>query len=103
MGISVANLASETRSFTWKVLGEDVAVTYRPGVITYAWDNGAVEDALAATLVSLDVTNGKGKPIGLDATSLKEHIAIPHMRQLAKAIYRDANVDPTTAETSGGS
>lgn len=103
MPLSIADLAAETKSFKWKVLGEDLAITYRPGVITYAWDTGAVEEALAQTLVSLDVTNGTGKPIKLDAKSLKEHLPIPFMRNLAKAIYKDANADPTTAETSAGS
>ena len=100
MGLSIATLAAETRSFTWQTHGEDVAVTYRPGVLTLAWDAQDVHVALAQTLVSLDVTNEDGTPIGLDADSLVAVLPVPIMRKLAQAIYRDSTVDPTTAETS---
>lgn len=103
MPLSIAKLTAETRTFTWKVIGEDVPVTYRPGVLTLAWDEQDVHVALAETLVSLDVTNGTGKPIKLDAESLKKYLPVPFMRKLAKAIYQDSTLDPTTAETSGDS
>lgn len=103
MGLTVAKLVAETRSFVWKYAGEDVPITYRPGVLTLAWDEQDVHVALAATLVSLDITNGSGKPIGLDAETLGKTLPVPIMRTIAKAIYTDAGVDPTTAGTSGAS
>jgi hypothetical protein len=103
MGLTIARLAAETRTFTWKVLDEDVAVTYRPGVLTLAWDEQDVHVALAEALVSVDITNGKGKPIHTDAETLKQYLPVPFMRNLAKAIYQDSTLDPTTAETSAGS
>ena len=103
MGLTIARLAAETRSFTWKVLGEDVAVTYRPGVLTWEWDEQPTHEALAATLISIDITNGTGKPIGVTAASLRKHLPWPFMVRLAKAIYADSSLDPTTAETSGDS
>lgn len=103
MGLTTARLAAETRSFTWRVLDEDVAVTYRPGVLTLAWDEQDVHVALAQTLVALDVTDDEGQPIGLDPESLKAVLPVPLMKRLARAIYLDSTVDPTTAETSAGS
>jgi hypothetical protein len=103
MGLTIARLAAETRSFTWHYLGEEVPITYRPGVLTIAWDEQDVHVALAETLVSIDITNGKGKPIATDADSLRSYLPVPIMRTIAKAIYQDAGLDPTTAETSDAS
>ena len=100
MGLTVAKLAAETRSFTWRYAGEEVPITYRPGVLTLAWDEQDVHVALAQTLVSIDITNGKGKPIELDADTLVKTLPVPIMRTIARAIYADAGVDPTTAEIS---
>ena len=103
MGLTVAKLAAETRSFVWKHLGEDVPITYRPGVLTLAWDEQDVNVALSQAIVSIDITNGSGKPIKTDPETLIKTLPVPIMRTIAKAIYTDAGVDPTTAETSAGS
>ena len=103
MGLTVAKLAAETRSFTWHYAGEDVPITYRPGVLTLAWDEQDVNVALAQALVSIDIVNGSGKPIKTDADTLIKTLTVPIMRTIARAIYADAGVDPTTAETSGAS
>jgi hypothetical protein len=100
MALTVARLAAETRSFVWKYMGEDVPITYKPGVLTLAWDDQDVHVALAETLVSIDIIDGKGKPIALDADTLVKTLTIPIMRTIAKAIYADAGLDPTTAEIS---
>lgn len=102
MGLTVAKLVAETRSFTWHYLGEDVPITYRPGVLTVAWNEQDVHLALADTLISIDITNGSGKPIKVDPETLRKTLPIPIMRKIASAIYNDAGVDPTTAGTSGG-
>lgn len=103
MGLSVAKLVAETRSFTWHYLGEDVPITYRPGVLTLAWDEQDVHVALSQALVAIDITNGSGKPIKTDADTLLKTLTVPIMRTIAKAIYVDAGLDPTTAETSAAS
>lgn len=103
MGLTVAKLVAETRSFVWKYLGEDVPITYRPGVLTVAWNERDVHLALADTLISIDITNGSGKPIKVDAETLRKTLPIPIMRTIASAIYNDAGMDPTTAGTSGAS
>lgn len=102
MSLTVAQLAAETRSFVWHYI-EDIAVTYRPGVLTLAWNALEVKDALAATLVALDVLDDKGEPIALDAATLGRTLPVPVMRKLAQAIYDDSALDPTPAGTSGGS
>jgi len=84
-------------------MGEDVAVVYRPGVLTLAWDEQDVHVALAQTLVSLDVTGDDGRPIDLTPESLVAVLPVPIMRQLARALYADSTVDPTTAGTSDAS
>ena len=101
MGLTIAALVAQTRDFTWRFLDEDVAVTYRPGVLTLAWDTQDVNVALAETLVSLDVIGDDGKPIPLDADTLMHVLPVPVMRSLARAIYADASLDPTPAGTSG--
>jgi hypothetical protein len=103
MGLTIARLAAEERSFTWKYLDEDVPITYRPGVLTLAWDEQDVHVALSQALVSIDITNGNGKPIKTDAETLKALLPVATMRTIAKAIYQDSALDPTTAETSAGS
>jgi len=104
MGLTVAKLTAETRSFTWHYLDEEVPVTYKPGVLTVTWANGLpVAQALAQALVSIDITNGDGKPIALDEDTLNATLTQPVMQKIAQAIYDDATVDPTTAETSDAS
>jgi hypothetical protein len=101
MGLTVAKLASEERSFVWHYLGEDVPIRYRPGVLTLAWDEQDVHVALSETLISIDILNGSGKPIKTDAATLVKTLTVPIMRTIAKAIYEDAGVGPTKAGTSG--
>lgn len=103
MGLTVARLVAETRSFVWHYLGEEIAVTYHPGVLTLAWDSQDVHVALAQTLVELDVIGDDGKPIDLSAESLVTVLPVPVMRKLARAIYEDSTVDPTPAGTSATS
>lgn len=103
MGLTIAKLVAEKRTFTWTYLGEDIPITYRPGVLTLAWDEQDVHVALSQTIVSIDITNGTGKPIKTDADTLVQYLPIPVMKAIAKAIYVDAGLDPTTAETSAGS
>jgi hypothetical protein len=104
MPLTLERLVAGTRTFTWHFLGEDVEVTYRPGVLTYAWlFDGTPHDSLAAAAVSLDITGANGKPIKLDADSLRETLPVHVLRTINQAIWDDARVDPTTAETSGGS
>lgn len=100
MGLTVAKLAAQERYFTWHYLGEDVLIRYKPGVLTLAWDEQDVHVALSQTLVSIDITNGAGKPIKTDADTLVKTLTVPTMRIIARAIYEDAGVGPTTAETS---
>ena len=101
MGLTIAKLAAETRTFTWHYLGEDVQITYRPGVLTLAWANGTpVQVALSEALVSIDILDAEGKPIATDVETLSATIPVPVMTKINQAIYDDAAVDPTTAETS---
>src|SRR5512140_1132923 len=103
MGLTIAKLAAETRSFIWRYLDEDVAITYRPGVLTLAWANGTpVQVALSQTLVSIDVLDEKGKPIATDVDTLSATIPVPVMTKINQAIHDDAGVDPTTPPDSGG-
>ncbi len=101
MPLTVAKLIAEERPFTWHYLGEDVAVVYRPGVLTVAWDEQALPKALAQALVSIEVIGGDGAQIEPTEEVLEQTLPVPAMRHLAKAIYADASVDPTTAGTSG--
>lgn len=101
MGLTIAKLAAEEREFVWHYLGESVPIRYRPGVLTLAWDAQPVNVSLAETLVSIDITNGSGKPIKTDPATLAKTLPIPVMRTIAKAIIDDAGVGPTQAGTSG--
>jgi len=104
MGLTIAKLTAGTRSFVWHFAGEDVPITYRPGVLTYDWaENTEIGIALEQALVSIDITNGSGKRIKTDSATLMKSIPIPILKKISQAIYDDAGVDPTTAETSAGS
>jgi hypothetical protein len=103
MGLTIARLAAETRTFTWKCLGEEVPITYKPSALTHAWLADFPNVALAACVISLDILNGNGKPIKLDAETLGQTLSVHILREINQAIWDDSAVDPTTAETSGAS
>ena len=102
MSLTIAKLAAERRSFTWHYDGEDVAITYRPAVLTLHWiQEGGPYEAMASAIVTIDIIDGDGKPIALDVETLKATIPFPVCRKINQAIWEDASLDPTTAETSG--
>ena len=104
MSMTVARLAAEKRTFTWHYLGEDVEITYRPGVLTLHWlTEGGPCEGLSAAVVAMDILDAEGKPIALDVETLKATIPFPLCRIINQAIWEDASLDPTTAETSGAS
>ena len=105
MGLTIARLAAETRSFVWKCMGEDVAITYRPNALTHAWlsPSEGPAQSLAGCIVALDILDDKGKPIPLDAKSLGETLGTPILRSINQAIWDDSAVDPTKEPSSGDS
>jgi len=103
MSLTIAALAAETRSFVWKCLGEDVPITYKPNALTHSWLVDSPDEALAACIVSLDILNGSGKPIKLDAETLGKTLSVHVIREINQAIWDDSAVDPTKAGSSGTS
>lgn len=96
--LTLERIQAETRETTVTYLGDELHLTYRPGVVTPANDVLPAAAWIPLAVVAWDLTADR-EPYPIDA----EHIAkLPDafLLEIAKQVIRHAALDPFTNGTS---
>lgn len=99
MPLNVATLQAEKREFDLPFAGEQVHITYRPGLITPEGDALPYAEWVAKVIVAWDIEGVDGEVFPLDHDAIR---TLPDSFLLAvtKGVLTNARLDPTTSKTS---
>ena len=99
MPLSVATLQAEKREFDLPYAGENVHITYRPGLITPEGDALPYGEWIAKVIVAWDLEGSDGEAYPLDVDDVRK-LPDSFLLAVTKGVLTNARLDPTTSATS---
>ena len=100
MPLTIAALAARKATLTFTYAGDEVNLTYHPGLYTRAFGEKDGMDALSEILVTWDVLGEDGAPYPTTIEALAK-LDMGFLRAVMGQITMDVHLGPTSAGTSG--